>query len=365
MNVGLVTLGGLDPSGEERTIPVQRALVARLARHHDVRVIALHQPDAPPVFDLDSAQILVCRRPATLRAVQRLMREHRRRPFDILHAFWAIRPGMVATWCGRRLGVPVLVHVAGGELVSLPAQGYGGARSWWGRVLAHYTLRHAALATGATAPICLAAARWAGRVERVPLGVDLQRWPVCPPRPRMPGPLRLAWVGSINRVKGPDVLVAVVTELVRRRVDFTLDVVGEDTLDGFLQSRVASHGLGDRVRVRGWLRQHALHAMLRGADLLVHSGWHEAGRVVVLEAALVGVPTVGTAVGHVAEWSPGSAVAVPVGDVGALARAVEALAADEPRRVALARAAQARAVAVDADWTAERFLALYRDVVPS
>jgi hypothetical protein len=43
--------------------------------------------------------------------------------------------------------------------------------------------------------------------------------------------------------------------------------------------------------------------------------------MVVLEAATLGIPTVGTRVGHIAEWSPRAAIAVPTGDHTALLRA--------------------------------------------
>ena len=83
----------------------------------------------------------------------------------------------------------------------------------------------------------------------------------------------------------------------------------------------------------------------------------------VLEAAVAGVPTVGSSVGHVEEWASDAAVAVPPGDPAALADAVAALLDDEPRRMRLAREAQRRAVAVDADFTAASFERLYADVL--
>ena len=83
----------------------------------------------------------------------------------------------------------------------------------------------------------------------------------------------------------------------------------------------------------------------------------------VLEAAVCGVPTVGTDVGHVNEWAPDGAVAVPVGDPRALADAVAELLDDEPRRMRIAFAAQARAVAIDADFTASSFERLYETVL--
>ena len=83
----------------------------------------------------------------------------------------------------------------------------------------------------------------------------------------------------------------------------------------------------------------------------------------MLEAAVAGVPTVGTAVGHVADWSRAAAVAVPIGDAAALVPEVEALLADEPRRMAIATEAQARAIAIDADYTATAFERIYAEMV--
>jgi len=102
---------------------------------------------------------------------------------------------------------------------------------------------------------------------------------------------------------------------------------------------------------------------VKDADILWLSSRHEAGPLVTLEAAVAGVPTVGTAVGYVADWAPTAAVAVPVGDADALADATHHLLADDERRVALASEAQRRALAHDADWTARRFEALYDDLV--
>jgi glycosyltransferase involved in cell wall biosynthesis len=98
------------------------------------------------------------------------------------------------------------------------------------------------------------------------------------------------------------------------------------------------------------------------ADLLLVSSRHEAGPLVVLEAAVAGVPTVGTDVGHLHDWAPEAAIAVPVRDPEALARGIHALLDDEDRRMRLAHAAQQRAVARDADWTAAAIERIYAEL---
>jgi glycosyltransferase involved in cell wall biosynthesis len=79
----------------------------------------------------------------------------------------------------------------------------------------------------------------------------------------------------------------------------------------------------------------------------------------MLEAAVAGVPTVGTAVGHMHEWSPHAAVSVAVGDWAHLAQAIAEILDDEERRLRVAREALQRAVREDADYTADRVQALY------
>ena len=146
---------------------------------------------------------------------------------------------------------------------------------------------------------------------------------------------------------------------------FTLDMVGFDTMNGAVQHSAAARTIADVTRWHGVLRREALRALVEASDILLLSSRHEAGPLVVLEAAVAGVPTVGTAVGHVAEWAPDAAVSVPVGDGRALARATAALASDEPRRLSLAREAQRRAVAIDADYTASAFERIYDELAAS
>ena len=114
-------------------------------------------------------------------------------------------------------------------------------------------------------------------------------------------------------------------------------------LGGEIPREASALGLSSHVTFHGFLPEDALRTFYRRADLLVHSSRHEAGPLVALEAAACGVPTVGTAVGHIRDFArsaPGRALAVPVGDDAALAAGILALLADEPRRRAMGEAAR-------------------------
>ncbi len=142
--------------------------------------------------------------------------------------------------------------------------------------------------------------------------------------------------------------------------EFEMDMVGEDTLRGEIHALAAQLQLSARVKFQGFLPQRQLRPLVEAADLMIVSSRHEAGPLVVLEAAAAGVPTVGTAVGHIAEWAPDAAVSVPVGDSAGLAKAIGRLLGDEELRLRIAREALKRATLEDADYTAQCFQALYR-----
>jgi glycosyltransferase involved in cell wall biosynthesis len=222
------------------------------------------------------------------------------------------------------------------------------------------TLRAASAVTAASAPIIERLSELGVAAQRVPLGVDLTAWPPRDPVRRDPGqPAKLIHVASLNRVKDQTTLLRALASLSGSGVDFEMDVVGEDILNGEIQRLNAQLGLSERVRFRGFLTQRQLRPLVEATHLMVLSSRHETGPLVMLEAAVAGVPTVGTAVGHIREWSPDAAVAVPVGDWARLAEAIAKILEDEELRLRIARAAQQRAVREDADYTAGCFQALY------
>lgn len=369
MKIALVVPGGVDRSGRERVIPVLLGLIERLAEHHEVRVFALRQYPTYCRYELLGAGVTnlgqaphIGRLPGSslawrYHALLNGLRDDG--PFDLLHAFWASVPGFLATALGRRLGIPAVISLAGGELAALPEIGYGGQLSWTSRLLISQALRGASRITAASHfMVALAEAR-GFRAEEVPLGIDASSFPIS----RAAGSsYRLLHVASLNRVKDQFTLLKAMRRLVDVLPDVRLDIVGEDTLGGEIQRYCRTLGLDRWVTFHGFVPNDELHRFFREAHLLVLSSRHEAGPVVALEAAACGLTVVGTAVGHLADWAGERAWTVPVGDDSALAEGMLSLLRDSKKRTALGEAAQAWARSYDADWTAARFQALYEEV---
>jgi glycosyltransferase involved in cell wall biosynthesis len=361
MRIAWIVPGGVDSSGVERVIPALLWQIERLAARHDLHVFALRQQARACDYRLLGASVhslAPARAPAAWWSVERGLREHG--PFDLVHAFWAGLPGLLAGIGGRRRGTPVLVTLGGGELAACPDIDYGGQIRWTSRTVVAASLRLAQRLTVATRFIGTQLANAGHDADLVPLGAPSDRFtlPSSPPS----RPWKLLHVGSLNRVKDQRTLLAALATIVRHEPEVTLDIVGEDTLGGEIQHEAMSAGLGPFVEFAGWQPSSAMADRYRRAHLLLLSSRHESGPVVALEAALCGTPTVGTHVGHVADWAPDLASASPVKDAEALARAVLQLLHDEERRQRMAAAARAFALAHDADWTAAQFDRLYHQL---
>jgi L-malate glycosyltransferase len=147
---------------------------------------------------------------------------------------------------------------------------------------------------------------------------------------------------------------------VRPREAFKLLILAGESFAPFA-SDVRRLGLTDRLIVRE--KVHAIEDYLQIADLGLYTSDAESFCLSILEAMCFACPSVSTRVGGIPELVEDneSGLLVPVGDVAALAKALEALINDEPRRRALGRAAQVRArERFSADVIVPRYEALYQ-----
>lgn len=365
MKVALVVPGGVDRSGTQRVVPCLLALIERLvAAGDEVHVFTLLQEPEPGSWTLLGASVRNAgKRSRSLRTIRSMLKEHRRARFDVVHAIcYYNRTAAVAAAASLLTGVPLVLTLVDGEVADLPDIGFGGQRTWRSRLALRMAAGRARVVTVQSDYMRDLAARAGIAARTVILGIDVRQWPSLPPRPRHSGAaLRLLHVGRFTPVKDHATLLGAMSLLLRSGRRFELEVIGEGALSPIIKETTRSLDLDQVVRFTAPMLQPELRSRFGCADLLVVSSAHESGPMVALEAAVAGLPVLGSRVGYLADWAPEAAIAVDVGGTTALAAAIADLDSDEQRRLNLAAAAQAIAIEFDADWTAASMRRIYRE----
>ncbi|MDX1650697.1 MAG: glycosyltransferase family 4 protein, partial [Myxococcota bacterium] len=167
--------------------------------------------------------------------------------------------------------------------------------------------------------------------------VDLTRFapPEAPPDPA--GPLRLAFLGRLVPYKGADMLIDAAEPLLREG-RATLDVLGDGPELPALQAAVAARGLGNRVRLPGWVPHAEVARALGRAEVLAFPSIREFGGGAVLEAMALGLVPVVVDYGGPGELvNDDCGVHIPLGPrahiVAELRAALERLAGPERARL--------------------------------
>ncbi|MEV6344536.1 D-inositol-3-phosphate glycosyltransferase [Actinoplanes sp. NPDC051851] len=213
------------------------------------------------------------------------------------------------------------------------------------------------------------------RVSVVQPGVDLSRFrPGSRDRARFGLPEHgriVAFVGRIQPLKAPDVLISALAELrARGTTDVTLVICGGPSGSGLdrptaLIELAASLGVTGSVVFLPPQTGADLAALYRAADLVAVPSYNESFGLVALEAQACGTPVVAAAVG-------GLVTAVRDGDSGVLvdghdpadwARVLDRLFAAPAYRHRLAAGAVAHASQFSWDRTADKLISVYRDAV--
>lgn len=366
MKIAVVVSGGLHPSGVEQVVPSWIELFSSLAGAHEIHAFALkHLPDAR-TYELRGFHVHDLGRPSAAFGLTRMVQERAlarelsvHGPFDVIHGIWGDPAAQLAARLGKQLNTPSIATFDSGEFESLPDIDYGSQRSVRGR---------AAVAEALTATLTHVCSNFmAARAQRAgarPVIIPLTTVRAATRRrTRSPqAPLAILQVASLSRVKNQLLLIEALAQIDPAVVS-RVDLVGEDTLGGWLQRRGAELSVADRVFFHGFKPQSELHSFYGGADVYVQTSLHEAAGVSVLEAAAAGLPVIGTRAGYVADWASRRALAIT--DAPELAAALTALHADPSTASAMAARAQKWSTANNVAAMTAKFDALYREAAGS
>lgn len=290
---------------------------------------------------------------------------------DVVHAHWAIPTGPAAVQAARRLGVPSVITMHGGDVYVNPSQGYDFPTRWYVKPVLRWTLTSADALSAITDDCrqhALRAGAPPGSTRIVFNGTDLRRFSPAPDGrksidPRF-GPHMIFACRQLFPRKGIRFLIEAAARIKPRFPDLKVVIAG----DGFERPelvRLAQHlGIGADVTFLGWVANTELPQYYRAAAISVIPSLEEGFGIPAAEAMGCETAVVASDAGGLPEVVEHgvTGLVVPRGDTAALAAAMESLLADPVRRHRMGVAGRERALRLfDWDRTAEQFEEIYRE----
>ena len=288
--------------------------------------------------------------------------EHKRDPFDLLHAYFLTQAGYVATYSGKYLNVPGVVSIRGNDIERAAFE-----PSKFSHVM--YALQNAsAVTTNASELLKRAKAFFEREIILIPNGIDAEHFTpmekiealaeslgISPPwtkahgyKNEAPSGLKdgvpvIGFAGELRAKKGLKTLLSAYTQVNEIHSTALLIVgqvrTGEDqqTVDEFQVSNPNS-----RIIITGYISRHDLPAYYSLMDVFVHPSLRDGMPNALLEAMACEKPVIATPVGGMLNVviDGENGIFVPVKDGDALAKAIELLLEDQALRQGLGQAAR-------------------------
>jgi glycosyltransferase involved in cell wall biosynthesis len=314
-----------------------------------------------------------------------IVAEHRREPFDILHAYFLPQAGFVAAYAGKYLGVPSVVSIRGNDIERAafdPAK--------FSHVM--YALQNASAVTTNASELAKKAKAFVDReIILIPNGIDANLFkpmerngalaealgfdvarndiPHTPgsagyhPAPRIPV---IGFVGELREKKGLRTLLSGYAQVVKRR-PASLLVVGEvregEDKNTFEEFRITNPQLP--ITITGAVPHQDMPAYYALMDVFVHPSLRDGMPNALLEAMACGKAVIATPVGGTVDVLEDgiNGLTVPVNDAEGLSNAIIKVLEDESLRERLGRSAREK---IQMEFTVEKELeenlAVYRKI---
>ncbi|MFN8433716.1 MAG: glycosyltransferase family 4 protein [Anaerolineales bacterium] len=236
-----------------------------------------------------------------------IVEEHKREPFDLIHAYFLPMAGFVGTYAGKYLGIPSIVSIRGNDIERAAFD-----PSKFSHVM--YALQHANAVTTNASELAKKAKAFVDRdIHIVPNGIDAERFKPMEKNSVLAEALGLVdekkkeernfvigFVGELREKKGLATLLSGYAQ-VAKTMPVSLLIVGEvregEDKKYFEEFKTANPQLS--ITVTGHVAHKDLPAYYSLMDVFVHPSLRDGMPNAVLEAMACGVLVIATPVGGV------------------------------------------------------------------
>lgn len=278
----------------------------------DVTVFALYYPYDRPEYEFYNSKVFSFGSKAVLSKAAKINTwrkcrikfemEHTLDRFDIIHSFWSGESGYIGARLSKRLGIPLITTICGGEIANIPQINYGSQLKFWQKYFVKKTFEHAKIIVALSDYIAgkmkdVYDGRFVNKVKVNPFGVDEK---LFYPTGRKTGTGKLVNIAGAVPVKSHKDLFKALKIVNAKFPGYTLDCYGKDE-NGALEQLAKDFGVSDIVRLNGFIDYEKIPGALNDGDIYVLSSLWEAGNMSIVEAAFCGLPVVSSDVGPARE----------------------------------------------------------------
>jgi len=272
-----------------------------------------------------------------------IVEEHKREPFDLLHAYFLPQAGFVATYAGKYLNIPSVVSIRGNDIERAAFD-----PPKFSHVI--YALQNASAVTTNASELAKKAKAFIERdVILIPNGIDVDLFKPMPKNKMLMGTLGLdnlpviGFVGELREKKGLKTLLSGYAQVNKKRPAVLLIIgevrAGEDkqAFDEFVSANPNT-----KVIVTGYISHSNLPAYYSLMDIFVHPSLRDGMPNAVLEAMACEKVVIATPVGGATDVIEDgkNGVLINVNDAEALAESILQLLSQPEKRRAISKSAR-------------------------
>lgn len=303
--IAIIVHGGIGGGLGDQGQPAIMHLTEELSTRFNVHVFSHSSPGLafrPTGYNFFSAPQNVNRLLKWMLIVKAVYTAHRKERFHAIYAFWGYPAGVVAYMISKFLGLPVVVHLQGGDSVGLylPELNYGVFSNRFRSGICRYVYQRVAalVALSEFQVQSLNNLRVTREIDIVPFAVKEKLFPY---QPRLENrSLVFLMVGNLTPIKNQKFALETFKEITKEK-QARLVIIGSDYFDGQLQKLVTNLSIGKFVDFVGPQLHTDIGQFYRDADVLLHTSFYEGQGLVFAEAASCGALLAGTRVGMLAD----------------------------------------------------------------
>jgi glycosyltransferase involved in cell wall biosynthesis len=219
-----------------------------------------------------------------LQTLGALHRFHRRERYDVIHCHGA-EANIWGLWSARLAGVPIRI----GEEIGIPVHGAKARLAY----RTAYLPAHKVIGVSEAVRHFLIASREVPAEKAVALHNPVRKMPGLA-RARAHGQrLRIAFVGRLEPVKAPLVLIEAMAILKGEMVEAEVVFIGDGSQRAAIVEAISHFGLNDRIELAGYVAKPEM--ILQKCHLIIQPSLSEGFGIAVAEGLSLGLPAIVTA----------------------------------------------------------------------